>query len=227
MLIIVFRAYKPLLCFSNAVMKSMFFFSLLFLTSCTATKITSTWSAPDAGARDYKKIMVVSVIQNEDSAMRKNMEQQMVADLKAIGYNAVAYSTEFKTGDLRYMRYDSVRQRLASKEIDGVIITSLLAKDNERVYVKDKSPEPADHLPLGTFWDSPVAVKQDMGKPGYYVKSTQYYWESHFYDVKSLALLYNARTTAFEVTSTESLAHKYGKLIVDDMQKHYLLTAKN
>jgi hypothetical protein len=208
-------------------MKGLFFPSLLFLMSCTATKITSTWSAPEAGAKDYKKIMVVSVIQNEDSVMRRNMEQQMVADLKAIGYNAVAFTDEFKTGDLQYMRYDSVRQRLTSKEIDGVIITSLLAKDKERIYVKDKSPEPADHLPLGTFWETSTAVKQDMGKPGYYLTSAQYYWESHFYDVKSLALLYNARSTAFEVTSAESLARKYGKVIVNDMQKHYLLTAKN
>ena len=227
MLVIVFGCYNSLLCFSNPVMKSRFFFPLLFLISCTATKITSSWTAPDAGARDYKKIMVVSVIQNEDSTMRKNMEQQMVADLKAIGYNAVAFTDEFRTGDLRYMRYDSVRQRLAQKEIDAVIITSLLAKDNERVYVKDKSPEPADHLPLGTFWDTPMPVKQSTGKPGYYVISTQYYWESHFYDVKSLDLLYNARSTAFEVTSAESLAHKYGKVIVRDMQKSYLLTAKN
>ena len=82
------------------------------MVSCTATKITSSWTAPSAGAIDYKKIMVVGVVQNEDNAMRKKIEEHMVDELKGLGYAAVAYTNEFNNGELRYMRYDSVKRRL-------------------------------------------------------------------------------------------------------------------
>ena len=208
-------------------MKSYFFLPLILLFSCTATRITSSWTAPSAGNKNYQKILVVSVIQNEDSTMRNKMEEHMVTDLQSLGYNAVAYSGVFKQGTMKNMRYDSVRNRLTNLGIDGVITISLMAKEKESVYVKDKGTVKPDNLPMGSFWETPAVVRQEVGRPGYYITSTQYYWESNFYDVGTIDLLYNAKSTAFEVSSAKSLAHKYGKKIVDDMQKHYLLTAKN
>ena len=196
------------------------------MVSCTATKITSSWTAPSAGAIDYKKIMVVGVVQNEDNAMRKKIEEHMVDELKGLGYAAVAYTNEFNDGELRYMRYDSVKRRLANKQIDGVIVASLLAIDKERIYVQDKTLPKADNVPLGGFWETTTTGRQNIGRANYYVTSVQYFWQCQFFDVKNLALLYNATSTAFEVSSEESFAHKYGKAIVNDMQKRYLLTEK-
>jgi hypothetical protein len=208
-------------------MKGLFPLAALFLFSCTANRLTSSWTASTAGVTTYQKIMVVGVIQNEDSLMRREMEAHMVSDLKSIGYNAVAFTESFGSNEFRLMRYDSVRKKLLEQGIDGVITINLLAKEKEQVYVKDKINVKPDNTPLGSFWEAPVTVKQDIGKPGYYVTNSQYYWESRFYDVSSVALLYAAQSTAFDVSSTQSLAHKYGKTIVNDLQKNYVLTAKN
>jgi len=208
-------------------MKGLYFFPLLLLLGCTATKLTSSWTAPTAGAKNYRQLLVVSTVQNEDSVLRIAMEDRMVAALKTIGYNAIAFHQAFRPGALRSMRYDSVRQRLSEKGIDGVITIGLLAKESESSYVKDRVSARPESAPMGSFWESPATtVKQEIGKPGYYVTTTEYYWESNFYDVNTIALLYNARTTAFDVTSAQSLAGKYGKLIVDDLQKNYVLTVK-
>ncbi|RYF87546.1 MAG: hypothetical protein EON98_00235 [Chitinophagaceae bacterium] len=200
---------------------------LLVLVSCTATKLTSSWTSPQAGASDYKKLMVVSIIDIKDTTIQRKMESHFVHDLQGIGYNAIGYRDVFREGELKNMRYDSVRRKLTEKGIDGVITIHLMGMEKESVYVKDKVNNHMENSPLGGFWQSPITtVKQNIGKPGYYLTSTSYYWESNFYDVNSIALLYNARSEAFEVVSMENLAHKYGKMIVNDMQKNYVLSTK-
>lgn len=170
--------------------------------------------------------MVVSVVE-DDSALRKKMERQLTAHLKAIGYDAVAFHESFGAGRLRYMRYDSVRLLLAGRGIDAVLTANLLTKESESIYVKDRGGA-SEGSPLGGFWERPLApVRQTAGKPGYYLTATGYFWESNFYDVASLALLYNARSTATDVTSAQNLAQQYSRLIVADLQKNYVLTAKH
>lgn len=215
------------LCFQTTVMKSHVIPFIILLAGCASAKITSSWTAPSAGATNYKKIMVVSMIQNEDSIMRHKMEEHMTNDLRSLGYSAVSFNEQFQPGELKDMRYDSVRARLLNLGIDGVITINLLAKEKESVYVKDKYTPSSDNLPMGKFWESStMTVRQDQGKPGYYVTATQYYWESKFYDVNALSLLYNANTTSFEASSAQAIAHKYGQKIVQDMQDKYVLSAK-
>ena len=167
--------------------------------------------------------MVVSIIDNEDSAMRQLMESHLVNDLQSLGYNATAYTSVFKKRELKNMRYDSVKMRLINLGIDGVVTISLVITGKESVYVKDKEPFLQNNGPLNTFWESPTTVKQEMGKPGYYTTFKTYYWESHLYDVANINLVYSVRSKTFDVGSVKSLAHKYGKMIVADMQKNYLL----
>ena len=150
----------------------------------------------------------------------------MVGDLKAIGYNAVAYTSGFTQGRFRNMRYDSVRNILSAHGIDAVLTIDLLAWEKERVYVNEKESLKPDNTPMGSFWETPARVSTATSKTGYYVTATHYYWESKLYDVKTVALLYNAQTSSFEATTVTDLAHKYGKQVVADMQKNYLLTAK-
>jgi hypothetical protein len=209
-------------------MKFAVLLSLLLMTSCTATKLTSSWTAPKAGNNDYKKILVVSIIQHKDTSIHRKMESHLSRDLQALGYSAVGFRETFRDGELKNIRYDSVRKILSEKGIDGVITISLMATEKESVYVRDKGGNDTDGLPLRNFWQSPTqTVKQDIGKPGYYLTATSYYWQSHFYDVATVDLLYSSQSTAFEVLSTEHLAHKYGKMIVKDLQKNYVLSTKH
>lgn len=207
-------------------MKTAAFFCLLLLLGCTSTKLTSSWTSPQAGNYAYKKILVVSIIHHNDTTIGRKMENHLVNDLKSIGHDAVGYRQLFQKEELKDMRYDSVRKKLIDKGIDGVITISLMATEKESVYVKDKGNIDPGAFPLGSFWQSPATVKQEIGKPGYYVEATTYYWESSLYDVASIELLYNSKSTAFEVTSMESLAHKYGKMIVKDLQKKFVLSGQ-
>ena len=52
-----------------------------------------------------------------------------------------------------------------------------------------------------------------------FVTNTKYFWESNFYEMESKELLYSVQTKSFNPVSTESLAHEYGKMIVNNMEK--------
>lgn len=199
----------------------------LLLTGCTTTKLTSSWTAPEAGKNAYKKIMIVAMVPENSGVLQNKMESHLANDLNHSGYKAVTYNDVFKVGELKGMRYDSVQQRLFQNGIDGVITISLMATENETIYVKDKGNLNVDGLPLGNFWQTASTTRQEIGKPGYYVTATSYYWDTKFYDVASIALLYKAQSTAFDVSSMESLAHKFGKMIVKDLQRNYVLSTKN
>ncbi|HUC81571.1 MAG TPA: hypothetical protein VMR70_11680 [Flavisolibacter sp.] len=200
--------------------------AILLFVGCTATKLTSSWTADNAGNRDYQKIMVVSILQREDTSLSKKMERHLAGDLKAAGYNAVGYREVFSEGELKGMRYDSIRRKLSEKGIDGVVTISLMTKEKEAVYVRERGNADPGSLPLGGFWQSPTLVRQERGKTGYYLTSTSYFWQSQFYDVATVDLLYASQSKAFEVLSTDDLAHRYGKMIVKDMEKNYVLSMK-
>jgi hypothetical protein len=60
-------------------------------------------------------------------------------------------------------------------------------------------------------------------EPGYYSESTKYFWESNLYDLNTKQLIYSVQTESFDPASTQSLAHEYGKLIVNSMIKSQVL----
>jgi hypothetical protein len=204
-------------------MKALSFLLLLLVAGCSSSKILSSWTAPEAGRNAYKKILVVSLVTNSDSTLRTQMEDHLVGDLKTIGYNAVAFRQTFDENTFRGIRYDSARARFQREGIDGVITISLLAKEKESVYVPDKPSIPSDPAQRTNFWDYYTTMREVVGKPGYYVNSTQLFWESNFYDLNTLALLYHVQSESFDPTSTQKLAHEYGRKIVGDLQKNGVL----
>ena len=61
-------------------------------------------------------------------------------------------------------------------------------------------------------------------EPGHYQADTKYFRESNFYDLGTKQLLYSVQTQSFD-PSTQSLAHEYGKLIVNNMVKDHVLVS--
>jgi hypothetical protein len=101
----------------------------------------------------------------------------------------------------------------------------LLDKTKERYYV----PAQINYSPYviyrNRFWRYYTTMYDRIYTPGYYTVETKYFWESNFYDMDSKQLLYSVQTRSFDPSSTESLAHEYGQLIVSNMVKSKILSA--
>ncbi|UAY53321.1 hypothetical protein [Ferruginibacter albus] len=192
---------------------------LLFLLSCGSTRITSSWSADNAGKEQHHKIIVIGIINEKDRQLRTLMESRLVDNLKDHGYDAVSAMEQYGPNAFKKLSEDEIVSRLSSSGYNAVLTIVLLNKQKEQNYV----PGTVNYVPVGAyyhrFWGYYSTIYDRVYMPGYYDVSTQYFWESNFYDVKSSELIYSVQTKAFDPSSSESLAQEYGNKIVKDMAK--------
>ena len=79
--------------------------------------------------------MVVGIMRETDRSLRESMEDHMVSDLKALGYNAYSAYDEYGPKAFQDLNEKKVNQKLRESGIDGVITIVLLDKQRERHYV--------------------------------------------------------------------------------------------
>ncbi|MBS1524186.1 MAG: hypothetical protein JST19_00970 [Bacteroidetes bacterium] len=199
-------------------------FSLVLMTGCGTSRITSAWKAPDAAAQRYNKIMVLGLIRTADRTLQENMESHMVGDLQALGYNAVSSLHEYGPKAFDGMDEQAAMNKLKNSGVDAVITIVLLDKEKEKSYVPGHiyyySPYSYYYR---HFWGYHTAIYRRIYEPGYYVMNTRYFWESNVYEMDTQKLLFSVQTQSFNPSDSESLGHEYGQLIVKSITEHGLL----
>ena len=200
----------------------MLFFFLAIL-GCKSTYITSKWKAPDTTSKKYNKVMVLAIIREADRSIKERMEGHIADDLKALGYNASSAFQIYGPKAFEGMNEEQANTKLTADGIDAVITVVLLDKKKERHYV----PASVVYSPYVTYhnhlWGYYHSIYARIGDPGYYDITTKYFWESNFYDLTLNKLLYSIQTQSFEPSSTDALAHEYGKKMIQNMVKDNIL----
>jgi hypothetical protein len=190
---------------------------LMCLFSCSSTQITSSWKSPALGTGKYKKIMVVSIINEQGHNMPQKMEAHLVEDLRQKGIDAVSVYQLYGPGAIIKTDEAAAVEKIRTAGADAIITIVLLDKNNERYYVPGRvyyTPYVVYHR---RFWGYYSTMYERVYTPGYYVNNTEYFWESNLYDANTKELLYSVQTKSFDPASVESLAHEYGQLIVNNM----------
>lgn len=220
-------------------MKQSKFFVMLciafsLLAGCSNTKVTSSWKAPGASATtaSFNKIVVAALLPPKDQALQKNMESELVSDLRSKGVNAVS---AFEMYGPRYFstNENQALRKLRKSNVDGVLTIVLLDKNKERNY----TPGRVDYTPMGSafvpagfyghrFYGYYSTVYDRIYTPGYYTTDTNYFWETNLYDVRNDKLLYSAQSESFDPSSISTLANSYSDKIVADMAKQGVLAKK-
>lgn len=201
-------------------MKWVFVILLLVLLGCSTSRITSSWKVENTTPQKYNKIMVLGLIKETDRSMQEGMENHLVGDLQALGYNAVSSLREYGPKAFENMNEEAAINKIRDNGVDAVLTVVLLDKEKERKYV----PGNTYYSPYGyyynRFWGYRTTLYHRIYEPGYYVTDTRYFWESNLYDMSNQKLVYSVQTQSFDPASSESLAHEYGQMIVNDMVKN-------
>lgn len=193
-----------------------------FLISCKATKITSTWKADNHVNKPYHNVMVWSILPESDSTLRKQIETHLVNDLVSKGYHAISSLEVYKEKAYKKLSAKEIIGEFKSTGVDAVMSIVLLNKEKEEKYYP------------GGFFNQPVNnygrldqyysnVYERVLMPGYYVRTTNYYWESYFFEIKNDKLVYSVHTKSFDPYTTDLLAHENGLLIIKDMLKKKII----
>ena len=194
--------------------------SLLFVAACNTSKITSSWKAEDVEPKQYKKILVLGLINDPDQTIRISMEANLVSNLKDLGYTAVCSCDEYEPKAFENMNEKEALAKLNKGGIDAVLTIVLLNKTKEKYYV----PARVDYSPYAVyrdrFWGYYTTMHDRVYSKGYYVTDTKYFWESNFYSMdKAPQLLYSAQSRSFDAHSGSYLTYQYRKMIVKDLLK--------
>lgn len=198
---------------------------MVVIASCSgSTKITSSWKSPTANSIATKKIMVVALLPDKDRELQKNLENELVENLKAKGIQAVS---AFETFGPKYLPLDEQQAlaKLHETGIEDVLTIVLLDKNKDKSY----NPGSVDIYPVGyyrTWFGYYRTVYSRVYTPGYYTSNTRFYWESNLYDLEENKLLYSAQSESFDPSSVSQLANDYSKKIIGDMTKQGLVAAR-
>lgn len=199
---------------------------MVVLAACSSTRVTSSWRSEDAINVNSRKVLVLGVMNNtNERAIKEHMEQNLVADLRAVGINAVAASSEFSPKAFNNMNENRAMRSLKNKGYDAVMTIVLLDKSKERVY----NPGTVMYEPWGyynRFWGYYRTMYGRVYSPGYYSTNTSYFWESNLYDLSNNKLLYSVQSKSFDPSSYQSLGREYAKQVINDMDKQGLLVKK-
>ena len=207
-------------------MKKIIYAVIIFLiiaTGCKSSKITSSWKTQEVQTYGYNKVLVLGIVRDSDSTIQENMENHFVGDLLDLGYNAVSSMQEYGKKAFDGIDEETALDMLHKKGVDAVITIVLLDKAKETKYI----PETIGYSSQGTYYQSFWGYRSyrydRIYEPGYYVTDTKYFWESNFYAVNTPKLIYSVQTQSFEPSTTESMAHEYGRTIVKNMMKQKVL----
>lgn len=190
---------------------------LMLLASCQPTRITQTWTAENQQPRKYNKILVLGVLNDEDTELQKKIEDHLAGDLSELGYTAIAANKVFPAGT--FVKGDTTRAvtALQGKDFDAILTIVLLDKKKEQYYIQGR---PGNYINIEQFnrFDRYYnAMSERIFTPGYYEEETKYIWENNFYDLGSRQLIYSARSHSFDITSKNTLAHAYGLLMTRNL----------
>jgi hypothetical protein len=195
----------------------------VLLTGCSFRQVTTAWKTEHILPVTHSRLLVVSILPDEDSLERKKIEASFTATLLGLGYEAVSAIDEFGAKGLANLGEAETYTKLAAKGIDAVITVALVNRSKET----DHQPVYA-HAYRSTYyynriWEYKNTLTQP-DKPG--VTIDKYYWEGIFFDISTLEALCVVQTRSSVKAKQVKLGDDLARQMVHRMVREKMLKKK-
>lgn len=193
----------------------------ILIASCTNTKISQSWVDPGIN-RSYAHLLIIGVSEVEQT--RRAYEDHFVEELGVRGVDAEASYKLIRSNKINRV---TVSKAIQGKGIDTVLVTHMVAVDEEVVYRPS-----VDYIPVygGGYFSGLYSyyphVNSYVQSPGYYSMHKTYTIESNLYDVESEELVWSARTRTFSPESVSAVIPELTRLLIDDLSEKRLINKK-
>lgn len=195
---------------------------ILLVASCANTKISQSWVEPD-NKKVYNHLLVIGVAESQQN--RRAYESLFVEQLREIGVQAEP-SYKLIRSDQKFDRA-TISKATEGLNIDGVIVTHVLAVDEDTVYRPSMQYTTmyggGYYGGLYTYYPH---VNTYVTSPGYYTTHQTYTIETNLYDVESEELIWSAHTRTFAPDSVDEVINDLTKLLIKDLQDKNLIKKK-
>lgn len=202
---------------------SLALLSLLFF-SCTGTKLTTVWKDPKLKQAQYKKIIVVGLMDDiKNRALRERVETHMAEDLTQMGYSAQAAYQMYGPRSFTDKKEEEVINLLRKDGYDAVITVTLIDIEKESNYVQGY----VDFWPGGIYYSRFGRYyyywHNRIYQPGYYVTNTTYLIEGNLFDISLDKLVFSAQTESMDPGTVDNLGHRFSKTLIRSMREKNIL----
>jgi hypothetical protein len=197
-------------------MKKIWIISLIFLSGCASTHITSNWKHSEVSPQKIDPVLVIGIMNNNDTALCRIMEQKFVEDLNKLGYHAVSSSVEYGPNIFDPLNEEEPIKILYRTRYGAVITIELVNRETHTF------PPPL-WLDRDNYWNNRPLSTAAPNISNNFLVQTRYIWESNYYDLAKIICLYSVKAISYDPQSDQSLAKDYSKLVIANMVKNGIL----
>ncbi|MEO5563531.1 MAG: hypothetical protein ABIR18_08850 [Chitinophagaceae bacterium] len=197
-------------------MKNIWLILVLILAGCTTTQITSTWRNPEPLPVTVDPILIIGVMNEQDSNLCRKMEERFAASLNTLGYHAASSISEYGANAFDALNEEEPFKFLYRTRFKTIITIELLNKETVAF------PKPV-WLETDVDWFNHPFRDQKPGVNNISALQTRYLWESNYYDMNQILLMYTVNSKSDEPSSNKKMSQEYSKIIIDNMVKSGLL----
>jgi hypothetical protein len=199
-----------------------------FLLACASTQLVSSWVDPNYQGGPLKKIIIF--VASKDDAQRRIAEDKSVASLPPGTKGVASYSLYPNQEDLNPNNVDKVKAVLVREGIDGALVTRLVSKDQNNVYVPPQTyivpgaVPPAVGVPYGSFYGYyGYAYSYAYTAPGYTYQQTTYMIESILYRLPQGNIIWTATAESVNPDSRQELVNELIRILGGSLKKDGLI----
>ena len=200
----------------------------ILLASCANTKISQSWVEPD-NTKSYKDLLIIGIGESEQN--RRAYESHFIEELRARGVEAEASYKLIKSNEK--IDRDTVTKAIEGMGMDGVIVTHMVAVDEETIYRPTTGYGYGGYGGIGYgggyyggMYSYYPHVNSYVHNPGYYTTHETYTLETNLYDIESEELVWSARSRTFSPESVQEVIVDLTKLLINDLEDKNLIKKK-
>ncbi len=200
----------------------------IIVASCANTKISQSWVEP-SNTKSYKDLLIIGIGESEQN--RRAYESHFVEELSAQGIESAASYKLIKSNEK--IDRDTVVKAIDGLGMDGVIVTHMVAVDEETVYRPTTGYGYGGYGGMGYggghyggMYSYYPHVNSYVHNPGYYTTHETYTLETNLYDIESEELVWSARSRTFSPESVSEVIVDLTKLLIKDLAEKDLIKKK-
>lgn len=190
-------------------------FTVLFFhfTSCTSTKIVSSWREPDKEVTvgNLNKVLVLALFKDETS--RYKAEDQIVKYLEGKGVASYSYlKASFNENN-----EEALRRKIKNDGFDGAVTMRLVDVDKEKTYTPGiGSSYPNYYRNFSGYYYRSWSY---FSNPGYYSTTKTYTVETNVYSIKEDRIIWTGLTETTDPDGVDKMTAEITKVVFKKMIK--------
>jgi hypothetical protein len=191
---------------------------LFILSGCVNPRISTNWKIEPVLHERYYRILVVAVVPEADSVLRKTIETEAVNSLSGYGYYAVSAVSTFGRRGLAAATQEETYLKLCNYGIDAVI-TFALVPEKENIYAGTGQYLHPNSYYYNRIWN----YKKMQSAPDFVRKGNKYCWETIMFDLFTLQAIGIIRTRFFVNYQHSEITNDVASLVLNRMLKEKII----